>query len=206
MVVTGNNSAFVDKDIRITELRGGGPNEICEPPCGVLVPLNLQIGWANHVGKDHRLDSFEISGERHAGGHLAAAESAVCVAPLNAVPVGPLTLSFFAVEKHNPGAESALGLASAENSGQLKHGASAGAAVVGADEVGQTHRVVVRGVEDDAAAGAGNLGDDVFHCKIAERRGAVEIMLLDRAAETFQLAGDIGLRAMDSVGTRRAGT
>src|SRR5271156_15517 len=184
MVVTGDGRAFVNKDILVTELLGGGPDEIYEPGCGVLISLDLQIGWANHVGKDHRLDSLEISGERHAGGHLAAAESAVCVAPLNAVPVGPLALSFFTVEKHDPGAESALGLASAENSGQLQHRAGAGAAVVGTHEIGQPHRVEVRGVEDDAAAGTGNLGDDVFHCNIAERRGAVEIMLLDGAAET----------------------
>jgi hypothetical protein len=64
----------------------------------------------------------------------------------------------------------------------------------------------VRGVEDDTAAGAGNLGDDIFHRDIAERRRAVEVVLLDSAPKAFELADDVGLCAMDSVGAWRAWT
>src|SRR5580658_1641650 len=125
MIVTVYRCAFVDENIAVAQTRGGRPDEIYEPRCGVLVSLDLQIGRTNHVRENHCFDAFEISGERHAGGQLAAAESAIRVAPLNAVPVGPLALRFFTVEKHNPGVESALGLASTKDPRQLKHGAGA---------------------------------------------------------------------------------
>ena len=61
----------------------------------------------------------------------------------------------------------------------------------------------MRGVENDAGAGAVKFDDDIFHLKAAENRRAMKIVLFDRAAEAFELANDVGLSAVNSLGRRR---
>jgi hypothetical protein len=43
------------------------------------------------------------------------------------------------------------------------------------------------------------LDDNVFHRQIAENRGSVKIVLLDRTAEAFELADDVSLRSANAV-------
>ncbi len=62
----------------------------------------------------------------------------------------------------------------------------------------------MRGVEDDVAACAGDLSNDVFHRHVSKWCRGMEIVLLDLAPKALELADDVSLRATNSIRPWRA--
>ncbi len=85
----------------------------------------------------------------------------------------------------------------AQHSRQFQHGSGAGTAVVGTDKVLNSHRIVVRGIKNDASPIARDLRDDVPHGQIAQCRRPMKIVFLYLASVTLELSRDVFLRLVD---------
>ena len=106
-----------------------------------------------------------------------------------------MPLSFFAVEKNNPHVQRIF--SRTEVASQLEHYARSRAAVVRANEIRDSHGVIVRGVQDDGRILARNLGDDVFHRDLTERTRAMEVVLFDLTSIALELFDDVRLCLMN---------
>ncbi len=104
----------------------------------------------------------------------------------------------FTVEERDPHGESVF--ARAEQASQFDHHSRRRTAVIGADKIRQALGVVVGEKEQSVGRRSGDFDHDVSHLHVAERRWSMEGFRIDGTAHALELADEVILSAMVSIG------
>ena len=202
MIVAANSLHFAHEHVSKSQALRFVPDQIVQPRRRRRIAFQFQIAPTNHIHQNHGLQLFELPGQRHPRGHFAAAHGAVVRSPANALPVRPLSLRFFAIEKRHPDGNRIFSCT--EMARKFQNYAASGGAVVRSHEIRNSHRIVVRGIHHDGRLPAGSDRQNIFHRSVSERRRSVKILLADLAAKSLQLFRNVCLRFVDCFGTRRS--
>src|SRR5216684_6241754 len=148
----------------------------------------MRSAAANDIREQKCPDFLDVAAVGEARGHLAAAVTAVGVAPL--------LHGLFPIEEGDPdGVLSPLGT---KQTRELEHDGGGGTTVVRADEILLTQGVVVSSEQDYTGFLAWYFREDVFHGQAADGRVGGERVGLHGAAVDFQFRLDVVLCLNDS--------